>query len=289
MKKLLLILLCLPMIGFGQCEDNCNKEKLDFSNAIYLGCVNDSDVPNGKGVLKFDGGEIRDGCWKNGKMNGPGKYASADKNNIYEGNFKNDDFYGNGILTIRGENQIDIKEGFFKSGNLFNGTETITWSDGQILFRTYKDAEIINEKRNTENIYDAKDIIGDAKSTVLILERRDNHFWIKMEINGTQGEWYFDTGGEGLSIGKKLWDRLLNAGVKFKDLMKDIESTGVSGGITKNKYVLIDEIDIGDYKVKNVVALIRYETNYSLMGAQFYDKFSNVEWNMKEATLEFYK
>ena len=138
-------------------------------------------------------------------------------------------------------------------------------------------------------IYDAKDIIGDAKSTVLILERRDNHFWIKMEINGTQGEWYFDTGGEGLSIGKKLWDRLLNAGVKFKDLMKDIESTGVSGGITKNKYVLIDEIDIGDYKVKNVVALIRYETNYSLMGAQFYDKFSNVEWNMKEATLEFYK
>ncbi len=289
MKKLLFILLCIPMIGLAQCDNKCENEKKQFPNATYFGCVNDSDELHGKGILKFDDGKIFDGCWVNGQMYGYGEYVSSDKNNIYMGNFKNDDFYGNGVFTIKSENQINIQDGFFKSGNLFNGTETITLSNGLILSRTYKDAEIINEKRNTENIYDIKDIIGDAKSTVLILERRDNHFWIKMEINGTQGEWVFDTGGDGLSIGKKLWDRLLKSGVQFEDIIKDVESSGVSGGVIKNKYVLIEEIGIGDYKVKNVVALIRYEINYSLIGAQFYDKFSNVKWNMKNETLEFYK
>ena len=289
MKKLSFILLFLPIIFFGQCDDNCKKEEKIFPNATYFGCLNDSDEPNGHGVIKFDNGEMRDGCWENGKMNGSGEYISADKKQIYDGNFKNGNFYGIGKFTINSENQITIQEGFFKSDNLFNGTETVIFSEGLMLFRFYKDAEMINEKRNTENIYNLEDIIGDEKSTVVILERRDNHFWIKMEINDMEGEWVFDTGGEGLSIGKKLWNRLLNAGVNYKDILLDVESSGVSGGIINNKYVLIDEISIGDYKVKNVVALIRYEINFSLMGADFYDKFSNIKWNMNESTLEFYK
>ena len=54
MKKLLLILLCLPMIGFGQCKSG--------------------DCKNGYGIyLNYE--ELNDkyaGEWKGGKMNGQG-------------------------------------------------------------------------------------------------------------------------------------------------------------------------------------------------------------------------
>ena len=82
---------------------------------------------------------------------------------------------------------------------------------------------------------------------------------------------------------------MLENGVKYKDLFIEAESKGAAGGITKNKYVLIDEIILGNYKILNVIALVRYSQNNSLMGAQFYDKFSNVKWDMKEETVSFYR
>ena len=58
MKKLLLILLCLPMIGFGQC---------------ILG-----DCKNGFGEYRFPNGDIYEGNWCGGLMHGEGTYTSFD-------------------------------------------------------------------------------------------------------------------------------------------------------------------------------------------------------------------
>ena len=69
----------------------------------------------------------------------------------------------------------------------------------------------------------------------------------------------------------------------------EVESRGAAGGSTMNKYVQIDEIILGNYKILNVVALVRLSQNNSLMGAQFYDKFSNVKWDMKDETVIFYR
>ena len=158
-----------------------------------------------------------------------------------------------------------------------------------MLTKEIENGDLISEKSNIKNYYNKKDIIGDEEYTKLNYVRRDNHFWIKMEINGSEGEWIFDTGGSGLSIGKKLWNRMTENGVNFKDLSVEVESRGAAGGSTMNKYVQIDEIILGDYKILNVIALVRLSQNNSLMGAQFYDKFSNVKWDMKDETVIFFR
>jgi TonB family protein len=58
MKKLLLILLCLPLIGFGQCISG--------------------DCSNGFGEYRFPNGDIFKGNWRGGLMHGEGTYTSDD-------------------------------------------------------------------------------------------------------------------------------------------------------------------------------------------------------------------
>jgi predicted aspartyl protease len=52
--------------------------------------------------------------------------------------------------------------------------------------------------------------------------------------------------------------------------------------------VVLEEVKIGDYIVKNVVATV-LDTPSSLLGTGFLLKFSNVIWNMKDKKLTLYK
>ena len=86
MKKLLLILLCLPMIGFGQCISG--------------------DCENGYGTYTYDlgnwksrqGGSIHSmvsqyvGQWKDGKYHGQGTYYYPDGRIYKKGLFEDDKF-----------------------------------------------------------------------------------------------------------------------------------------------------------------------------------------------------
>ena len=81
MKKIvnvfLLLLLVVPFIGFGQCEDKCNKV-ISYTTAEYTGCVNENNKQDGYGTLMFKSGESYIGCWKDGKQDGQGTYTWAD-------------------------------------------------------------------------------------------------------------------------------------------------------------------------------------------------------------------
>ena len=69
MKKLLLILLCLPVIGFGQCTSG--------------------DCENGYGTLTYASGSKYVGEFKDGSFNGQGTYTSSDGGK-YVGEWKDD-------------------------------------------------------------------------------------------------------------------------------------------------------------------------------------------------------
>jgi hypothetical protein len=73
MKKLLLVLLALPLIGFGQC--------------ISGDCV------NGYGTYIINDGDKYVGEWKDGLRNGQGTYTDAD-GTIDKGLWENDEFLG---------------------------------------------------------------------------------------------------------------------------------------------------------------------------------------------------
>ncbi len=277
-------------ISFSQCLDDCKKEVLTdlFKNAVYTGCLDDNDIPNGYGKIEMNNNSSYEGCWRYGVRQGEGLFISESFN--YNGLWKENKMHGEGEFVQFFENNDTLTQiGLFKNDIFFTGTETYKYANNIIITKEIKLGDLVSEKSNIENYYEKKDIVGENEFTKLKYVRRDNHYWLKMMIGNTEGEWIFDTGGSGLSIGKKLWDRMLESGVKYKDLLIEAESKGAAGGVTKNKYVQIDEIILGDYKILNVIALVRYSQNNSLMGAQFYDKFSNVVWDMKDETVSFFK
>ena len=85
MKKLLLILIALPMIGFGQCISG--------------------DCENGQGTYTFQGeweGDKYSGEWKSGKRDGRGTYTYANgelEGDKYFGDYKDNKKHGKGTFT----------------------------------------------------------------------------------------------------------------------------------------------------------------------------------------------
>jgi len=70
MKKLLLLLLCVPLIGFGQCSSG--------------------DCNNGYGTYIWDNGDVYLGEWKKDKKHGQGTMTL-----VHKGQWENDKFLGN--------------------------------------------------------------------------------------------------------------------------------------------------------------------------------------------------
>ena len=126
MKKLLLILLCLPLLF--SCGNNLDKE---ITTEIL------TDGYTGKGTHTYGEeeweGEKYVGEYKDGKRNGQGTYTwtSGDK---YVGEFKDDRKHGQGTYTYANGNKY---VGEWKD-DLFNGQGTYTSSDGTVYVGEFK-------------------------------------------------------------------------------------------------------------------------------------------------------
>jgi hypothetical protein len=118
MKKLLLILLCLPMIGFGQCTSG--------------------DCFNGYGVFTSEEGTYK-GNWKDAKPHGIGMFVGLEY--TYDGEYVNGKKHGQGKMTytngmidegkfISGEFVFVKKTIGCISGNCENDWGVHKWSDG---------------------------------------------------------------------------------------------------------------------------------------------------------------
>ena len=96
MKKLLLILLCLPMIGFGQCISG------DCEDGVGIFYFSESEKWIVDRPYVIDASKYI-GEWKDKKRNGIGTSISFDEtgtiSNIYIGEWKNDKMHGEGIYT----------------------------------------------------------------------------------------------------------------------------------------------------------------------------------------------
>lgn len=285
MNRILIILFVIPLIGLAQCE---KKEKKVFENfGTYYGCLNDRGNPDGEGKITLIDGDSYDGYWENGNLHGQGTYTYANGNK-YVGECKNSKRTGEGIFTSTTNELEYIENGNFNNSVLINGSRSYKYHSGLHVIENIEGGIVIDEKRNDKNYYKKSDIISEKSSTKINLERRKDKYYLSLKVSDIEGEWIFDSGADVLSIGKRLFDRFVNDGIKFRDLNMNVTTFGI-GGTTENKYIILDKIKIGEFIVKNVVAIVRLENDYSLMGIQFFDKFSNVEWNMKDNTLELYK
>ena len=288
--------------------------KNDNNNIYYDGYFKDGKH-HGEGTLYFsDGGKIW-GTFEDGEFV-KGNYYKESNGFIreYKGGFKGNDFnfQGNGKLTITNNNKpaknvvikkLEVDSGRFINDNLANGKRKEVWSDGTEIISIIKfnietlEPDVVSVIRNDRNYYNIDDIDGDVAFTEIVLEKKGNanegiSYLIPMKVSGTSttidGEWIFDTGAESFSIGKRMYERMKEEGMQFKDLNMEVQSIGV-GGISNGKLIIIDEITIGDYKVKNVIAKVNLDHNFSLLGMWFLIKFKEVDWSMKNNTLKLYK
>jgi hypothetical protein len=92
MRKLLLLLMIVPMIGWGQClEGNCENGKgtIVYPNGDkYVGDFKNNQ-PDGQGTAYYSMGNKYVGEWKNGERNGYGTFVSLTAG-TWQGEFKDD-------------------------------------------------------------------------------------------------------------------------------------------------------------------------------------------------------
>lgn len=312
------------LLSRAQCDQPILKT-ISFTNGTevetsYCGTVNDRGQRDGQGRLEYINYNIsyEEGIWKNDQLNGEGKtvytngqeYEGVYENgqlikgvftsNIngdlwtYNGEFNGNYFQGVGIERREDNNQVITKEGDFFSDNLYEGTKTVLSKNSgvEVISKYIKGiSTVVN--RNDINSFKAKDVIGIGEFTEVSLLQRGTVFDarlaydVELEINGVKGEWLLDSGAMGFTIGNIMFERLISSGVSYKDLNKTVKSFGI-GGEAYGDLVVLEEVKIGDYVVKNVVATV-LDTPTSLLGTGFLLKFSNVVWNMKEKTLLLYK
>ena len=308
-----------PLIS--QCD---NPKRINYSNAYAMWCGdlddNGEQTGLGKQELYFEDGTlyIESGEFFQGRLNGNGEKVlpngkqtgvfsngvlirgsiKIDFNDSYQistGEFVEGLLHGqNGVMIINEKNGNLKSEGEFRRGSLMTGTETESYVSGLEIIKKYENGVMVGlPVRNDKNYYDINDIQGDSDYSEIKLKKEGNpnegiSYIIKLEIDGISGDWIFDTGAVNFSIGMRMFDRLKNSGVKYRDLNQTIKTFGV-GGESQGKLVLIDKIKIGDYYLNNVIAEVSLDNNYSLLGIEFLSKFSNVEWNMKQQALKLYK
>ena len=308
-----------PLIS--QCD---NPKRINYSNAYAMWCGDlDDDGEQtglGKQELYFEDGTlyVESGEFFQGRLNGNGEKVlpngkqtgvfsngvlirgsiKIDFNDSYQistGEFVEGLLHGqNGVMIINEKNGTLKSEGEFRRGSLMTGTETESYVSGLEIIKQYENGVMLGlPVRNDKNYYDVNDIQGDSDYSEIKLKKEGNlnegiSYIIKLEIDGISGDWIFDTGAVNFSIGMRMFDRLKNSGVKYRDLNQTIKTFGV-GGESQGKLVLIDKIKIGDYYLNNVIAEVSLDNNYSLLGIEFLSKFSNVEWNMKQQALKLYK
>ena len=312
------------LLSRAQCDQPILKT-ISFTNGTevetsYCGTVNDRGQRDGQGRLEYINYNIsyEEGIWKNDQLNGEGKTVSTNgqeyegvyengqlikgvfTSNIngdlwtYNGEFNGNYFQGVGIERRENNNQVITKEGDFFSDNLYEGTKTVLSKNSgvEVISKYIKGiSTVVN--RNDINSFKAKDVIGIGEFTEVSLLQRGTIFDarlaydVELEINGVKGEWLLDSGAMGFTIGNIMFERLISSGVSYKDLNKTVKSFGI-GGEAYGDLVVLEEVKIGDYVVKNVVATV-LDTPTSLLGTGFLLKFSNVIWNMKEKTLLLYK
>ena len=308
-----------PLIS--QCD---NPKRINYSNAYAMWCGdlddNGEQTGLGKQELYFEDGTlyIESGEFFQGRLNGNGEKVlpngkqtgvfsngvlirgsiKIDFNDSYQistGEFVEGLLHGqNGVMIINEKNGNLKSEGEFRRGSLMTGTETESYVSGLEIIKKYENGVMVGlPVRNDKNYYDINDIQGDSEYSEIKLKKEGNpnegiSYIIKLEIDGISGDWIFDTGAVNFSIGMRMFDRLKNSGVKYRDLNQTIKTFGV-GGESQGKLVLIDKIKIGKYFLSNVIAEVSLDNNYSLLGIEFLSKFSNVEWDMKQQVLKLYK
>lgn len=302
MKKLLTIVTILTcFIGNSQCE----IKTIENEDSYYKGCINFEGKPDGDGNLKVqlkNQSQLFDGIFKNGVFISGEVSVTLDNGDISITTYSDysNEIISKQVVTLSDKSQLIT---FYESGKKVKDLRTFGPGDtkGLVIERFYVDGVKTSENRNIDNNRVPEDIVGDEKYIDIDLIQDKNEYRIEVDFLAIDGTSFtvpikLDTGASGLFIGQNLYQELLKK-CDVIDLNVIIDVGGV-GSSFKAKHIKIKEIKIGDYLIKNVIALVPLEgekdnkgndINSILFGIDIMKKFKDVTWSLNNNKLRFIK
>ena len=290
--KLFLYLL-LPLWVNSQCN-----QTLEDDNSIYVGCLNFEGIPHGKGKLLItfdDQTQTQEGIFENGEfLSGEFivDFLDGEKKIINYVNFPQELISDELYIWKNLDQKLTIYQDGYKSKEV----KTYGPGDRSGLVETtfFEEGKNPVTIRNTDNLRNPEDIIGDNEFTDVLLIEKNNQYRMNVVFPTKNGEdlevpIQFDSGATSFFIGHNLYKELH----KSADII-DLNVKGISGGVGSEfdtKYIMIKTIKLSDYQINNVVAIVplREDINDMLIGVGFLKKFKEVVWSLNSNLMRFYK
>ena len=291
--KLFLYLFLLPFWVNSQCN-----QTLEDDNSLYVGCLNFEGIPHGKGKLLItfdDQTQTQDGNFEDGEfLSGEliVDFLDGEKKIINYVNFTKE-LISDELYIWK---NLDQKLTIYQDGYKFKEVKTYGPGDRSGLVETtfFEEGKNPVTIRNTDNLRNPEDIIGDNEFTDVLLIEKNNQYRMNIVFPTKNGEdlevpIQFDSGATSFFIGHNLYKELK----KSADII-DLNVKGISGGVGSEfdtKYIMIKKIKLSDYQINNVVAIVplREDINDMLIGVGFLKKFKEVLWSLNSNLMRFYK
>ena len=291
--QLFLYLFLLPFWVNSQCN-----QTLEDDNSIYVGCLNFEGIPHGKGKLLItfdDQTQTQEGIFENGEfLSGEFivDFLDGEKKIINYVNFPQE-LISDELYIWK---NLDQKLTIYKDGYKSKEVKTYGPGDRSGLVETtfFEEGKNPVTIRNTDNLRNPEDIIGDNEFTDVLLIEKNNQYRMNVVFPTKNGEdlevpIQFDSGATSFFIGHNLYKELK----KSADII-DLNVKGISGGVGSEfdtKYIMIKTIKLSDYQINNVVAIVplREDINDMLIGVGFLKKFKEVLWSLNSNLMRFYK
>ena len=291
--QLFFYLFLLPFWVSSQCN-----QTLEDDNSIYVGCLNFEGIPHGKGKLLItfdDQTQTQEGIFENGEfLSGEFivDFLDGEKKIINYVNFPQELISDELYIWKNLDQKLTIYQDGYKSKEV----KTYGPGDRSGLVETtfFEEGKNPVTIRNTDNLRNPEDIIGDNEFTDVLLIEKNNQYRMNIVFPTKNGEdlevpIQFDSGATSFFIGHNLYKELK----KSADII-DLNVKGISGGVGSEfdtKYILIKKIKLSDYQINNVVAIVplREDINDMLIGVGFLKKFKEVVWSLNSNLMRFYK
>ena len=291
--QLFFYLFLLPFWVSSQCN-----QTLEDDNSIYVGCLNFEGIPHGKGKLLItfdDQTQTQEGIFENGEfLSGEFivDFLDGEKKIINYVNFPQE-LISDELYIWK---NLDQKLTIYKDGYKSKEVKTYGPGDRSGLVETtfFEEGKNPVTIRNTDNLRNPEDIIGDNEFTDVLLIEKNNQYRMNVVFPTKNGEdlevpIQFDSGATSFFIGHNLYKELH----KSADII-DLNVKGISGGVGSEfdtKYIMIKTIKLSDYQINNVVAIVplREDINDMLIGVGFLKKFKEVLWSLNSNLMRFYK
>ena len=226
--------------------------------------------------------------------NGQGKYTWKESGDWFDGEWKDREFLKGKYYWKESGDWFD---GEWKDGSYMNGTEVQNHTGGNRCYITLENGRKIKISCDNENKYNSDDISGPMSMRINLINNEDKSdaFFINLVINNQKIRFLFDTGATDFVVSLSQWNKMKKAGLKYEYLNITSEAEVVGGSITTKYYKIFDPLQIGDFKIKNIIIAVcqscepdEIEAD-NLIGIGFFKKFSDVEWSMNKNTLTLYK